>query len=71
MQLIRLGSPAAAFASGMSRVLPLAALRLFSPAEFNQLLSGGTEGGLDMEDLRGGCGSERVEAWDACRERGT
>ncbi|KAI8470743.1 MAG: hypothetical protein J3K34DRAFT_419724 [Monoraphidium minutum] len=48
----RLGRPAAAFAAGMSRVLPLAALRLFSPAEFNQLLSGGAGGGVDVDDLR-------------------
>lgn len=38
----------------MARVLPLPALRLFSPAEFNQLLSGGSEGGIDIEDLKGG-----------------
>jgi hypothetical protein len=49
----RLGRPAAAFAAGMSRVLPLPALRLFSPAEFNQLLSGGLGGGVDVEDWRG------------------
>jgi hypothetical protein len=42
----------------MARVLPLPALRLFSPAEFNQLVSGGAEGGLDMDDLRGGFGGE-------------
>ena len=34
-------------------VLPLAALRLFSPSEFNQLLSGGQGGGVDVDDWRG------------------
>jgi hypothetical protein len=33
----------------MARVIPLPALRLFSPGEFNQLVSGGADGGL--EDL--------------------
>ena len=49
----RLGRPAASFAAGMGRVLPLAALRLFSPSEFNQLLSGGRGGGVDVDDWRG------------------
>lgn len=51
----RLGRPAAAFAAGAARVLPLPALRLFSPAEFNLLLGGGggADGsGFDVEDLR-------------------
>lgn len=43
----------------MARVLPLPALRLFSPLEFNQLLSGGADGGIDLDD------------WKGTRERGS
>lgn len=33
------------------QIIPAAWLRLFSPAEFNQLLGGGESGGVDVADL--------------------
>ncbi|KAK9815844.1 hypothetical protein WJX72_010650 [[Myrmecia] bisecta] len=48
----RLGATAAAFTAGLSHVIPPAWLRLFNPAEVNQLLAGGAGGGVDVGDLR-------------------
>ncbi|EIE23025.1 hypothetical protein COCSUDRAFT_15978, partial [Coccomyxa subellipsoidea C-169] len=58
----RLGAAAAAFAAGLAQacclcffILSVIApgwLRLFNPAEVNQLLSGGEGGGLDVGDMR-------------------
>ena len=36
----------------MAQVIPAAWLRLFNPAEVNELLSGGASGGADAEDMR-------------------
>lgn len=38
-------------AGGLSVVLAPSWLRMFSPSEINQLISGGQGGGLDVEDM--------------------
>lgn len=38
-------------AGGLSTVLPPSWLRLFSPSELNQLISGGLDTGVDVEDM--------------------
>lgn len=38
-------------AAGLSSVLPASWLRMFSPSELNQLVSGGSEGGVDVADM--------------------
>lgn len=48
----RLGPAAAAFSRGLSRVIPPSWLRLFSPREVNQLLGGGEDSALDVEDMQ-------------------
>lgn len=48
----RLGRAAAAFASGLSTLIPLQWLRLFNPKEMNELMSGGTEGDVDVQDMQ-------------------
>ncbi|EFN55183.1 hypothetical protein CHLNCDRAFT_23742 [Chlorella variabilis] len=48
----RLGSAAAAFSRGLSRVIPASWLRLFSPREVNQLLGGGEAAGLNVNDMQ-------------------
>lgn len=48
----RLGPSAAAFASGLAKVFPLAWLKLFSAREVNMLLGGGDGGDIDIEDLK-------------------
>ncbi|KAK9903317.1 hypothetical protein WJX75_002686 [Coccomyxa subellipsoidea] len=48
----RLGDAAAAFAAGLAQVIAPRWLRLFNPAEVNQLLAGGEGGGLDVADMR-------------------
>ncbi|KAF6266493.1 hypothetical protein COO60DRAFT_1469979 [Scenedesmus sp. NREL 46B-D3] len=47
----RLGRATAAFAGGLSVLLPPSWLRMFSPSEINQLISGGQGGGVDVEDM--------------------
>ncbi|WIA29294.1 hypothetical protein OEZ86_011799 [Tetradesmus obliquus] len=47
----RLGRATAAFAGGLSVVLAPSWLRMFSPSEINQLISGGQGGGVDVEDM--------------------
>jgi hypothetical protein len=44
-----LGCPLAV--GGLSTVLPPSWLRLFSPSELNQLISGGLDTGLDVDDM--------------------
>ncbi|PRW44359.1 E3 ubiquitin- ligase UPL7 [Chlorella sorokiniana] len=48
----RLGTAAAAFSRGLSRVIPASWLRLFSPREVNQLLGGGEAAALDIDDMQ-------------------
>ncbi|KAL4428287.1 hypothetical protein ABPG75_002376 [Micractinium tetrahymenae] len=48
----RLGTAAAAFSRGLSKVIPPAWLRLFSPREVNQLLGGGEAAALDVDDMQ-------------------
>ena len=38
-------------AGGLSAVLPPSWLRLFSPSELNQLISGGLDTGVDVDDM--------------------
>lgn len=38
-------------AGGLSTVLPPSWLRLFSPSELNQLISGGLDTGVDVDDM--------------------
>eukprot|EP00879_Flechtneria_rotunda_P019756 GHRR01020760.1.p1 GENE.GHRR01020760.1~~GHRR01020760.1.p1 ORF type:complete len:399 (+),score=140.51 GHRR01020760.1:628-1824(+) len=47
----RLGRAAAAFAGGLSGVLPPSWLHPFSPEELNELMSGGQDEGLDIDDM--------------------
>jgi ubiquitin-protein ligase E3 B/ubiquitin-protein ligase E3 C len=48
----RLGPAAAAFAAGLHAIIPRHWFRMFSAGELNQLISGGKEGGLDVEDMQ-------------------
>ncbi|KAK2078400.1 hypothetical protein QBZ16_003240 [Prototheca wickerhamii] len=48
----RLGPSAEVFTRGLKKVIPVAWLRLFTPAELNQLLGGGQSGRIDVDDLR-------------------
>lgn len=48
----RLGTAAAAFSRGLSKVIPPPWLRLFSPREVNQLLGGGEAAVLDVDDMQ-------------------
>lgn len=47
----RLGRAASAFAAGLAVVLPPSWLRMFSPSELNQLISGGLDTGVDVDDM--------------------
>jgi hypothetical protein len=38
-------------AAGLSTILPPSWLRLFSPSELNQLISGGLDTGVDVDDM--------------------
>lgn len=38
-------------AGGLSSMLPPSWLRLFSPGELNQLISGGLDTGVDVDDM--------------------
>jgi ubiquitin-protein ligase E3 C len=60
----QLDRPAAAFAAGLSELLPLSRLRIFSPSEINLLISGEQKKGFNVEELKanvvyGGGYSER------------
>ena len=48
----QLDRPAAAFAAGLSDVIPLSWLRMFSPREINLLISGEQREGFDVDDLQ-------------------
>lgn len=48
----KLGRPAAAFARGLSHIIPPQLLRLFTAAEFNELVGGGGSGEIDVADLK-------------------
>ena len=48
----RLGPAAAAFARGLHTIIPRQWFGMFSAGELNQLISGGKEGGLDVEDMQ-------------------
>lgn len=43
---VRLGRGADAFACGMGAIIPPGAIRLFSPRELNELVSGGGDDGM-------------------------
>ena len=47
----QLDRQAAAFAAGLSEIIPLARLRIFSPSEINLLVSGEQRKGFDVDDL--------------------
>jgi ubiquitin-protein ligase E3 C len=48
----QLDRPAAAFAAGLSELLPLSRMKLFSPSEINLLVSGEQKKGFNVEDLK-------------------
>ena len=48
----QLDRPAAAFAAGLSELLPLPRMKLFSPSEINLLVSGEQRKGFQVEDLK-------------------
>jgi hypothetical protein len=73
----QLDRAATAFASGVSELLPLARLKLFSPSEINLLISGEQRKGFQVEELKanvvyGGGYSEHSETvkifWEVLQE---